>query len=107
SFKSLEQTQGDVIRELDVSILQDFVLSPLLGISDPRTDKRIDFIGGKRGMTEIENVVDGGKFTVGFSLYPTNIVELMNVSDAGKVMPPKSTWFEPKLMSGLFTHLID
>jgi len=97
---------GDPVRSLDVSILQEYLLGPLLGIADPRTDKRIDFIGGIRGMEELERLVDSGRFAVAFSLCPTTLPELMDVADAGLVMPPKSTWFEPKLRSGLFVHLI-
>jgi uncharacterized protein (DUF1015 family) len=91
---------------LDVSILQDSVLGPLLGIANPRTDKRISFIGGIRGTEELERVVDGGEFRVAFALHPTSIEDLMELADAGEIMPPKSTWFEPKLRSGLFVHLL-
>jgi len=92
--------------KLDVSILQSFLLNPVLGIDDPRTNDRIDFIGGIRGTKELEKLVDGGKAAVAFSLYPVSVDDLMNISDAGEVMPPKSTWFEPKLRDGLLTHLI-
>ena len=92
--------------KLDVSILQDFLLNPVLGIDDPRTSNRIDFIGGIRGTKELEKLVDSGKAAVAFSMYPVSIDDLMNISDAGEVMPPKSTWFEPKLRDGLLTHLI-
>ena len=88
---------------LDVSILQDHLLGPVLGIGDPRIDKRIDFIGGIRGLKELERRVSED-MTVAFSMYPTSIQELFEVADAGKLMPPKSTWFEPKLRSGLFIH---
>ncbi|MBE5927322.1 MAG: DUF1015 domain-containing protein [Lachnospiraceae bacterium] len=93
----------DPVKGLDVSILQDNVLAPILGIEDPRVDKRVDFIGGIRGLSELERrcSID---MTVAFSMYPTSIDELFNVSDAGLLMPPKSTWFEPKLRSGLFIH---
>jgi uncharacterized protein (DUF1015 family) len=97
---------SDPIASLDVSLLQDRVLSPILGIGDPRTDKRIDFVGGIRGAAELERRVHSGEMTIAFSLYPTTLDQLMAVSDAGRVMPPKSTWFEPKLRSGLFVHLI-
>ena len=97
----------DPIESLDVSILQNNFLSPVLGIGDPRKDKRIDFVGGIRGMKELETLVDSGEYTVAFALYPTSIIQLMSVADAGKVMPPKSTWFEPKLRSGLCLHLLD
>jgi len=100
---SLEKSVGE---KLDVSILQNFLLNPTLGIEDPRTDTRIDFIGGIRGTKELEKLVDSGKTAVAFSLYPVGLDYLMNISDAGEVMPPKSTWFEPKLRDGLLTHLI-
>lgn len=93
----------DPVASLDVSLLQDYLLYPVLGIEDPRLDKRIDFIGGIRGLQELEHRVSED-MTVAFSMYPTSIVELFQVSDAGKLMPPKSTWFEPKLRSGLFIH---
>ncbi|MFA5182395.1 MAG: DUF1015 family protein [Syntrophales bacterium] len=105
TFKG-ELAAKDPVRSLDVSILQEYLLGPLLGIADPRTDKRIDFIGGIRGMEELERLVDSGRFAVAFSLCPTTLPELMDVADADLVMPPKSTWFEPKLRSGLFVHLI-
>jgi uncharacterized protein (DUF1015 family) len=92
------------IEELDVSILQDRLLQPVLGIDDPRTSKRIDFIGGIRGTAELEKLVDGGGFAVAFSMYPVTVDQLMAISDATEIMPPKSTWFEPKLRSGLFIH---
>jgi uncharacterized protein (DUF1015 family) len=97
----------DPIGSLDVSLLQDRVLAPLLGIGDPRTDKRLDFVGGIRGTAELERRVDSGEMAIAFSLYPTTVDQLMAVSDAGAVMPPKSTWFEPKLRSGLFVHELD
>ena len=92
------------VEGLDVSLLQDRVLAPLLKIGDPRTDERIDFIGGIRGTGELEKLVDSGKFAVAFSMYPTTVGQLMAIADAGEIMPPKSTWFEPKLRSGLFVH---
>lgn len=91
---------------LDVSILQDRLLEPILGIQDIRTDKRIDFVGGLRGTKELERLVDEGKAAVAFSLFPTNIADLIMVSDANEIMPPKSTWFEPKLRDGLLIHKI-
>jgi uncharacterized protein (DUF1015 family) len=91
---------------LDVSRLQDAVLTPLLGIGDVRTDKRIDFVGGARGTSELEKLVKSGKAAVAFSMYPVSIDDLMQISDAGGIMPPKSTWFEPKLRDGLLSHLI-
>ena len=105
-FRKEQLAAGDPVRSLDVSILQEYLLGPLLGIADPRTDKRIDFIGGIRGMDELERLVDSDRFAVAFSLCPTTLPELMDVADANLVMPPKSTWFEPKLRSGLFVHLI-
>ncbi len=98
---------ADPIGSLDVSILQRNLLAPLLGIADPRTDKRIDFVGGIRGTAELERRVDSGAFRVAFSLFPTTIEQLFSVADAGKTMPPKSTWFEPKLKDGLVVHMID
>ena len=98
---------SDAIASLDVSILQSILLAPILGIQDPRTDKRIDFVGGIRGTAELEKKVDSGQFAVAFSLRPTTIEQLFAVADAGKIMPPKSTWFEPKLKDGLVSHLLD
>jgi uncharacterized protein (DUF1015 family) len=95
---------GDPVARLDAAILQEHLLAPILGIYDPRTDKRIKFIGGIRGMTELEKQVDEDGFAVAFSLYPTTIEQVMQVADAGAIMPPKSTWFEPKLRSGIFVH---
>jgi uncharacterized protein (DUF1015 family) len=92
------------IDQLDVSILQDQLLKPLLAIDDPRTSKRIDFIGGIRGTDELEKLVDSRQFSVAFSMYPVTVDQLMAISDADQIMPPKSTWFEPKLRSGLFIH---
>jgi uncharacterized protein (DUF1015 family) len=91
---------------LDVSRLQDAVLAPLLGVGDVRTDKRIDFVGGARGTAELEKLVRSGRFAVAFSLHPVKVEDLMTISDAGGIMPPKSTWFEPKLRDGLLSHLI-
>jgi uncharacterized protein (DUF1015 family) len=99
-------TGGDPIRSLDVSILQDNVLAPLLGVADPRTDKRIDFVGGIRGTGELEQAVATGRAAVAFSMFPVTTLELMAIADAGGIMPPKSTWFEPKLRDGLLSHLI-
>lgn len=94
------------VATLDVSVLQDRLLDPILGIKDVRTDKRIDFIGGLRGTKELERLVDQGKAAVAFSLFPTTVDELLMVSDANQIMPPKSTWFEPKLRDGLLIHTI-
>jgi uncharacterized protein (DUF1015 family) len=96
----------DPIASLDVSVLQDGLLAPVLGIADIRTDKRIEFVGGARGTKALEQLVDSGKAAVAFSLYPVSVADLMAVSDAGAIMPPKSTWFEPKLRDGLLIHLI-
>jgi uncharacterized protein (DUF1015 family) len=87
-------------------VLQDRLLEPILGIEDVRTDKRIDFVGGLRGTKELERLVNEGKAAVAFSLYPTTVEELLLVSDAGEIMPPKSTWFEPKLRDGFLIHKI-
>jgi uncharacterized protein (DUF1015 family) len=95
-----------VVDSLDVSILQNRLLDPILGIKDVRADKRIDFVGGIRGTGELEKLSDEGKAAVAFSLYPTSIDDLLRVSDAGEIMPPKSTWFEPKLRDGLLSHQI-
>jgi uncharacterized protein (DUF1015 family) len=94
------------VAALDVSVLQDRLLDPILGIQDIRTDKRIDFVGGLRGTKELERLVNEGKAAVAFSLYPTTVEELLMVSDASEIMPPKSTWFEPKLRDGLLIHRI-
>ena len=96
----------DPVGRLDVSILQNRLLGPILGIQDPRTDKRIDFVGGIRGLGELEKRVILSEGKIAFSLYPTSMEELMNVADQGLIMPPKSTWFEPKLRSGLFIHVL-
>lgn len=106
----LEAKEGtyttDPIGVLDVSILQNNILDPLLGIKDQRTDKRIDFVGGIRGLGELEKRVNSGEMAIAFSLYPVSIQQLFDIADSGNVMPPKSTWFEPKLRDGLLTHLI-
>ena len=94
----------DPVASLDCSICQDQILGPVFGVTDPRRDKHVDFVGGIRGLGELEKRVDAGAFTLGLHLYPTQIQELFAVSDAGLLMPPKSTWFEPKLRSGLFVH---
>jgi uncharacterized protein (DUF1015 family) len=98
--------ENDAVARLDVSILQDNILNQVLGIRNPRTDQRIHFVGGIRGTAELERLVNNGEYEVAFALYPTSISELMDLADAGKIMPPKSTWFEPKLRSGLFVHLL-
>jgi uncharacterized protein (DUF1015 family) len=98
---------NDPVKRLDVSLLQDHLLGPILGIGDPRRDKRIDFIGGIRGLKELERRVNLGEMAVAFSMYPTSIHDMMAVADASEVMPPKSTWFEPKLADGLVSQLLD
>jgi uncharacterized protein (DUF1015 family) len=99
-------TNPDPVERLDVSILQNHLLGPVLGIDDPRTNKRIDFVGGIRGVQELEKRVNSGEMAVAFVLYPTSIEELLTIADAGKIMPPKSTWFEPKLRDGLVVHFL-
>lgn len=99
-----ELLSDDPVKGLDVSILQDNLLSPILGIKDPKTDKRIDFVGGIRGLQELVRRCEEVPGSIAFSMYPTSIEELFAVADAGRLMPPKSTWFEPKLRSGLFLH---
>lgn len=98
--------ESDTVGRLDVSILQNNLLSPVLGIENPRTDKRINFVGGIRGVEELVRIVDSAEYAVAFSMHPTSITELMELSDEDRIMPPKSTWFEPKLRSGLFVHLL-
>ena len=97
----------DPVRRLDVSVLSEQILGPVLGITDLRRDARIDFVGGIRGLGELEKRVDSGEMAVAFSMYPTQLDQLMSVADAGEVMPPKSTWFEPKLADGLASHVLD
>ncbi len=98
--------ETNVVESLDVSIMQNNLLHPILGIEDPRRDKRIDFVGGIRGLEELQKRVDSGREAVAFAMFPTSMDELINIADAGEIMPPKSTWFEPKLRSGLFIHLL-
>ncbi|MBV5339106.1 MAG: DUF1015 domain-containing protein [Deltaproteobacteria bacterium] len=98
--------EKDTVGRLDVSILQNSLLDPLLGIQDPRTDQRIHFVGGIRGTDELVRLVDSGEYAVAFALHPTSICELIELADQDQIMPPKSTWFEPKLRSGLFVHLL-
>ena len=104
SLKFSDTENLDAVSSLDVALLQNRVLAPLLKIGDPRTDERIDFVGGIKGVGELERLVDDGGFAVAFSMYPTTVSQLMAIADAGQIMPPKSTWFEPKLRSGLFVH---
>ena len=98
--------RADAIAALDVSVLQDQLLAPVLKITDVRTDARIEFVGGARGTGELERLVDSGRAAAAFSLFPVAVDDLMTVSDAGAIMPPKSTWFEPKLRDGLLIHVI-
>ena len=106
-WKPAIATRGDAVAQLDVSVLQDNVLSPLLAIGDPRTDKRISFVGGIRGTAELEKLVNSGQFAVAFALFPTSIQDLMTIADQDGLMPPKSTWFEPKLRDAMAVHVID
>ncbi|MEW6130605.1 MAG: DUF1015 family protein [Acidobacteriota bacterium] len=106
TLKAQHVDATDPIRSLDVSVLQEKILDPLLGIKDIRTDKRIDFVGGIRGTQALEQAVNSGQAAVAFSMYPVSLDELIAVSDANQIMPPKSTWFEPKLRDGLLSHLI-
>jgi len=107
TLKTKFDVSSDSIDSLDVKILQDYILSPIFGIDDPRTNNRISFIGGIRGVKELEKLVDSKNYVVAFSMYPTTVQQLLNVADDNKIMPPKSTWFEPKLRSGLIVHLLD
>jgi len=97
---------NDPIGVLDVTILSNNILAKILKIRDQRTDKRIDFVGGIRGLKELEKRVDSGEMKIAFSLYPVTIQQLFDIADSGKIMPPKSTWFEPKLRDGLLTHTL-
>jgi uncharacterized protein (DUF1015 family) len=106
TLKSGEREEGDPIERLDVTILQKRLLEPVFGIGDPRSDDRLGFVGGARGIEELVRIVDSGEAAVAFALYPTTMEDLFAVSDMGEIMPPKSTWFEPKLKDGLFVHLI-
>jgi uncharacterized protein (DUF1015 family) len=98
---------ADPVERLDVSLLSHYLLDPVLGIGDPRRSPRIDFVGGIRGLEELQRRVDSGEMAVAFALHPTHVEELMAVADAGQLMPPKSTWFEPKLADGLVSHVLD
>lgn len=106
-IKAERVPRDDPVARLDVSLLQDNLIAPLLGVEDPRTDDRIDFVGGIRGLSELERRVDSGEMQIAFALYPTSMDALMAVADANEVMPPKSTWFEPKLADGLVSHVLD
>jgi uncharacterized protein (DUF1015 family) len=96
----------DPIEKLDVTLLQKYVLDPIFGIDDPRTSKRIHFVGGIRGTAELEKLIDRGDYVCAFSMFPVSIEDLMTIADTGGIMPPKSTWFEPKLRDAMFCHLI-
>jgi uncharacterized protein (DUF1015 family) len=98
---------GDPIERLPITLLSRHIIEPIFGIADPRTDKRIDFVGGGRGLEELQRLVSSGAMAVAFALYPTQMSDLMAVADAGKIMPPKSTWFEPKLADGMVSHVLD
>jgi uncharacterized protein (DUF1015 family) len=98
---------ADPVERLPITLLTRNIIEPIFGITDPRTDKRIDFVGGGRGLGELERLVSSGAFAVAFALYPTQMSDLMAVADAGAIMPPKSTWFEPKLADGAVSHVLD
>ena len=102
--KTSPASSGSPIGDLDVTVLSEKVLGPLLGITDLRNDNRIDFVGGIRGLEELERLVDSGEMAAAFALYPVSMEQLLKIADAGEIMPPKTTWFEPKLRSGLFVH---
>jgi uncharacterized protein (DUF1015 family) len=106
SFRKEFLQSKDAIENLDVTLLQKNILAPVFGIDDPRTSKKINFVGGIRGTAELEKLVDGGEYACAFSMFPTSIEDLMSIADAGGIMPPKSTWFEPKLRDAMFCHLI-
>jgi len=106
AFKPSLTSSADPIETLDVTLLQKLVLAPLFGIDDPRTSKRVNFVGGIRGTAELEKLVASGEYACAFSMFPTSIEDLMNIADAGGIMPPKSTWFEPKLRDAMFCHMI-
>jgi uncharacterized protein (DUF1015 family) len=105
-FRPQFSATTDPIEKLDVTLLQKFVLGPIFGIEDQRTSKRINFVGGIRGTAELEKLVNGGEYACAFSMFPTSMDDLMTIADAGGIMPPKSTWFEPKLRDAMFCHLI-
>ncbi|HEU5397610.1 MAG TPA: DUF1015 domain-containing protein, partial [Verrucomicrobiae bacterium] len=106
SFREKFLQSAEAMENLDVTLLQKNVLAPVFGIDDPRTSKRINFIGGIRGTAELEKLVDGGDYACAFAMFPTGIEDLMAIADAGGIMPPKSTWFEPKLRDAMFCHLL-
>jgi uncharacterized protein (DUF1015 family) len=102
-----DEFEADPVGRLDVSVLQDRLLAPVLGIDDPRTNMRISFVGGIRGTDELTRRVDSARDAVAFSMFPVTVAQMMDIADAGQIMPPKSTWFEPKLRSGLLVHTLD
>jgi uncharacterized protein (DUF1015 family) len=106
NFRPRFVATSDPFEKLDVHLLQTYVLDPVFAIADPRTSARINFVGGSRGTGELENLVDSGEYACAFSMYPTSIEDLMLIADAGRIMPPKSTWFEPKLRDGMFCHML-
>ncbi len=106
NFRPHFAATSDTIEKLDVTLLQKYVLAPIFGIDDPRTSKRINFVGGIRGTGELEKLVNSGEYACAFSMFPTSILDLMTIADAGGIMPPKSTWFEPKLRDAMFCHMI-
>jgi len=106
NFRPQFAATNDPIEKLDVTLLQKYVLAPIFGIDDPRTSKRINFVGGIRGTGELEKLVNSGEYACAFSMFPTSIEDLMTIADAGGIMPPKSTWFEPKLRDAMFCHMI-
>jgi uncharacterized protein (DUF1015 family) len=105
-FRQKFLAANDPLEKLDVALLQKHLLAPILGINDQRTSQRIDFVGGIRGTTELEKLVNRGEAACAFSLFPVSVEDLMAIADAGGIMPPKSTWFEPKLRDGMFCHMI-
>jgi uncharacterized protein (DUF1015 family) len=105
-FKKKLTGAPDPVDQLDVSLLQAHVLAPVFGIDDPRTSKKINFVGGIRGTAELERLVNSGEYACAFSMFPTSIEDLMTIADGGGIMPPKSTWFEPKLRDAMFCHMI-
>jgi uncharacterized protein (DUF1015 family) len=106
NFRPKFAATTDPFEKLDVTLLQKYVLDPIFGIDDPRTSKRINFVGGIRGTGELERLVNSGEYACAFSMFPTSIEDLMTIADAGGIMPPKSTWFEPKLRDAMFCHTI-
>jgi uncharacterized protein (DUF1015 family) len=106
NFRPRFAATSDPVEKLDVTLLQKYVLDPIFGIEDPRTSKRINFVGGIRGTAELEKLVNSGQYACAFSMFPTSIEDLITIADAGGIMPPKSTWFEPKLRDGMFSHLL-